>query len=45
MRPILALMEQYGFLILVLLMYMGFFSAVIRPVMNLVSYLLYLGVQ
>ena len=45
MQPILATMERYGYLILMGLIYVGFFSAIIRPVMTLVSYLLYLGVQ
>lgn len=44
-RPILAVLEQYGFLILMGLIYMGFFSAIIRPVMAFVDYLLRLGVR
>jgi len=44
-QPILALMEQYGFLILMVLIYVGFFGAILRPIMNLVYYLLFLGVQ
>lgn len=44
-QPILAALEQYGFIILMLLVYVGFFGAVIRPVFSLVSYLLYLGVN
>ena len=36
MRPALAMLEQYGFLILIVLMYMGFFSAIITPVLRLV---------
>lgn len=44
-QPILALMEQYGFLILMVLIYVGFFGAILRPIMNLVYYLLLLGVQ
>lgn len=43
-QPTLALMEQYGYLILMVLIYMGFFSAIIRPVMAVVYYLLWLGV-
>jgi Zn-dependent protease len=41
LRPALAALEQYGFLILMVLMYMGFFSAIINPVLRLVySFLL-----
>ena len=39
-RPILAFMEQFGFVILMVLMYMGFFSAIINPIMDLVFRLL-----
>src|SRR5882724_12533713 len=45
MQPILMTMERYGFMILMVLMYLGFFSAIIRPVINLVDYLLLLGVS
>lgn len=45
MRPILAVLEQYGFIILMLLMYIGVFSAIISPIMSLVYYLLLLGVR
>ena len=41
----LAVLEQYGFIILMLLMYMGVFSAIMRPVMQLVDYLLWVGVR
>jgi Zn-dependent protease len=44
-QPILALMEQYGFIILMVLIYIGFFGAILGPIMNLVYYLLFLGVQ
>lgn len=44
-QPILALMEQYGFIILVVLIYVGFFGAILRPIMDLVYYLLFLGVH
>lgn len=44
-QPILALMEQYGFLILMVLIYVGFFGAILRPILDLVYYLLLLGVQ
>lgn len=41
----LSVLEQYGFMILLVLMYMGVFSAIIRPVLYLVTYLLFVGVQ
>jgi len=44
-QPILALMEQYGFIILMMLIYVGFFSAILKPIMDLVYYLLLLGVN
>jgi Zn-dependent protease len=44
-QPILALMEQYGFVILMVLIYVGFFGAILRPIMDVVYYLLLLGVQ
>ena len=44
-QPILALMEQYGFIILMMLIYVGFFSAILTPILNIVYYLLLLGVQ
>jgi Zn-dependent protease len=40
MQPILETLEQYGFLILMVLMYMGVFSAIIRPIMRAVYSLL-----
>jgi Zn-dependent protease len=43
-RPFMEMLEQYGFIILLLLMYMGFFSVIISPVIQIVIYLLYLGV-
>jgi Zn-dependent protease len=43
-QPILALMEQYGFIILMMLIYVGFFGAILSPIMGLVYYLLALGV-
>ena len=39
-RPVLTVMEQYGFLILMALIYMGFFSAIMRPVSGFLDYLL-----
>ena len=44
-QPMLALMEQYGFIILMMLIYVGFFRAILSPIMDLVSYLLLLGVN
>jgi Zn-dependent protease len=44
-RSMLAFMEQFGFIILMILMYMGFFSAIMGPVMSLVAYLLFLGIR
>lgn len=43
-QPALALMEQYGYIILMILIYVGFFSAIMGPVMDIVYYLLRLGV-
>lgn len=40
MQPTLTLLEQYGYLILMVLIYMGFFSAIMRPVMSFIDYLL-----
>ncbi|HEX8173695.1 MAG TPA: site-2 protease family protein [Pyrinomonadaceae bacterium] len=40
MKPTLNLLEQYGYLILMVLVYMGFFSAIMRPVMSFIDYLL-----
>lgn len=42
-RSMLAFMEQFGFIILMILIYIGFFSAIMAPVMRLVQYLLFLG--
>ena len=44
-QPILALMEHYGFIILMMLIYVGFFGAILRPIMDIVFYLLVLGVN
>ena len=43
-QPILTLMEQYGFIILMMLIYIGFFGAILGPIMDFVYYLLALGV-
>ena len=44
-RPMLEMLEQFGFIILMILMYVGFFSAIISPVLGFVDYLLFLGVR
>jgi len=44
MRPLLEIFEQYGYIILMILIYMGFFNMIITPVLRIVGYLLYLGV-
>jgi Zn-dependent protease len=43
-RPTLELLERFGFVILMVLIYVGFFGAIMRPVMSFIDYLLYLGV-
>ena len=40
-QPVFALLEQYGFLILLLLVYWGVIGVVIGPIFSLVNYLLY----
>lgn len=40
-QPVFQLLEQYGFLILLLLIYMGLIGVIMRPVLNLVNYLLF----
>ncbi len=45
MQPFLRLLEQYGYIILMLLIYIGFFRAIITPIMDFVYYLLLLGVR
>jgi Zn-dependent protease len=44
MQPILEMLEQYGYIIMMILIYLGVIRAIITPVMMLVEYLLYLGV-
>ena len=41
-RPLLEMMEQFGFIILMMLMYIGFFDAIMRPVVFFITYLLLL---
>ena len=43
MRPLMAVLEQYGYIILMILIYMGFFNLIITPVIRIVGYLLYWG--
>ena len=45
MQPVLAMLEQYGYLLLMALMYMGVFGLIMAPVYQFVTYLLYLGVR
>jgi len=40
MQPMLEILEQYGYIILLILVYVGFTSAIISPVLSLVFYLL-----
>ncbi len=44
-RPFLELLEQYGFLLLLVLISVGFTGAIIGPVIKFVFYLLLLGVR
>jgi Zn-dependent protease len=43
MQPILEILEQYGFILLMLFIYLGVFSAIITPVIAVIRYLLFLG--
>ena len=43
-QPVLEILEQHGYIIMMILIYVGFTSAIIRPVIEFVEYLLYLGV-
>ena len=43
-QPILEILEQHGYIIMMILIYVGFTSAIIRPVIEFVVYLLFLGV-
>jgi Zn-dependent protease len=44
MQPLLEILEQHGYIIMMILIYVGFTSAIIRPVIEFVVYLLFLGV-
>ena len=43
-QPVLEILEQHGYIIMMILIYVGFTSAIISPVMQFVRYLLFLGV-
>ncbi|HEX7334570.1 MAG TPA: site-2 protease family protein [Pyrinomonadaceae bacterium] len=43
MQPFLEILEQYGFILLMLFIYLGVFNAIISPVIAVVQYLLFLG--
>jgi Zn-dependent protease len=43
LRPVLDFLEQYGYVLLLLFIWMGFTKLIIRPIIETVSYLLYLG--
>ncbi len=45
MQAALDFLEQYGYFLLILLIYMGFFRAIISPIIEFVDYLLLLGVR
>jgi Zn-dependent protease len=45
MQPFLDMLEQYGYWILIILIYVGFFNAIISPILAVVYYLLLLGVN
>jgi Zn-dependent protease len=40
MRPLMQILEQYGYIILMVLIWAGFFNAIITPVFNVIDYLL-----
>ena len=44
MRPLLEFLEQYGYVLLLFFIWMGFTRAIIRPIIEIVYYLLYMGV-
>src|SRR4030095_10201980 len=45
MQPLLEFLESYGYMLLILLMYLGVFNAIITPIRALVYYLLLVGVR
>lgn len=44
LRPMLEILEQYGFMILIILIWLGLLDVVISPIINVVYFLLFLGV-
>lgn len=44
MQPLLEMLEQYGYIILMILIWMGVVGAIITPIMRIIIYLVYLGV-
>ena len=45
MQPVLATLEQYGYLILMVLMYLGVLGAIIGPIIAIVEYLMFSGLR
>ena len=45
MRPMLEILEQYGFILLLILISVGFTRMIIGPIIDFVFYLLFLGVR
>ena len=45
MQPVLEMLEQYGYFILIILIYVGFFHAIISPILSIVYKLLLSGVN
>jgi len=44
MRPLMEILEQYGFILLMFLIWMGLLNVIISPVISVIRYLLFLGV-
>jgi Zn-dependent protease len=44
-QSFLAVLEQHGYIILMILMYMGVTGAIIRPIIRFVDYLMFLGIN
>ena len=44
MRPLMDILEQYGFILLMFLIWMGVLNLIISPVISVIRYLLFLGV-
>lgn len=45
MQPLLETLERYSFLLLMVFIYIGVFSAIMRPIRIILIYLLYMGVD